>query len=168
MEVDHVPPDPHFVPRTVDIYLPPDASSDFPVAMEVSNKYEIVYLITTYGFVHLYHLESGTCIYTTHISSDTVFVTAVHESTNGIIGVNKKGKILSVHLNERTVIPYIRTILNNADLAFKLASRGDLPGADELFVAQYRQLLAGGQFYEAAKVAANAPRVCFRNLYLKP
>jgi clathrin heavy chain len=161
MEVEHVPPDPHFVPRTVDIYLPPDTSSDFPVAMEVSNKYEIVYLITKYGFIHLYHLESGTCIYTTRISSDTIFVTALHEPTSGIIGVNKEGKILSVHLNEQTVIPYIRTILNNADLAFKLASRGDLPGADNLFMAKYRQLLADGQSYEAATVAANAPRVCF-------
>jgi clathrin heavy chain len=163
MEVDHVPPDPHFVTRTVDIFLLPEAADDFPVAMEVSKKYGIVYLITKCGFISLYHLDSGTCIYSTRISNDTIFVTAAHESTNGIICVSKEGQILSVHLNEQTIIPYIRTILNNSELAFKLASTGDLPGAGDLFVAQYQQLLEDYQFYEAAKVAANAPRVSVRN-----
>ena len=31
--------------------------------MQVSKKNAVVYLITKYGYVHLYDIESGTCIY---------------------------------------------------------------------------------------------------------
>ncbi|KAF8327725.1 uncharacterized protein EI90DRAFT_2927769, partial [Cantharellus anzutake] len=114
---------------------------------------------TTAGFIHLYDLETGTCIYMNRISGETVFVTAEHEATNGIIGVNKQGPVLSVSADEQTVIPYILTILNNTELVVKLASRANLPGADELYVQQYQQLFASGQYSEAAKIAANSPRV---------
>ncbi len=53
----------------------------------------MVYLITKFGYVHLYDLETGTCIYMNRISGETIFVTAVHEASSGIIGVNRKGQV---------------------------------------------------------------------------
>jgi clathrin heavy chain len=159
VEIDHTAPDPPFVKKAVDVYFSPEATNDFPVAMQVSKKHGIVYLVTKYGFIHLYDLESGACVYMNRISGETIFVTAEHEATNGIIGVNKKGQVLSVNVDEQTIIPYILSILNNTDLAFKLASRGNLPGADDLYIKQYQQLFQTGQYGEAAKVAANSPRV---------
>jgi len=53
----------------------------------------VIYLITKYGYIHLYDLESGVCIYMNRISAETIFVTAPHEATSGIIGVNKKGQV---------------------------------------------------------------------------
>lgn len=141
------------------MYFPPEATNDFPVAMQVSKKHGIIYLVTKYGFIHLYDLETGACVYMNRISGETIFVTAEHEATNGIIGVNKKGQVLSVNVDEQTIIPYILTTLNNTELAFKLASRANLPGADDLYVKQYQQLFQSGQFGEAAKIAANSPRV---------
>ncbi|KAF5329324.1 hypothetical protein D9619_008912 [Psilocybe cf. subviscida] len=102
-------------------------------------------------------LESGACIYMSRISGETIFVTAEHDATNGIIDVNKKGQVLSVNVDKQTIIPYILQTLNNTDLAFKLASRANLPGADDLYVQQYQSLFQAGQFGEAAKVAANSP-----------
>lgn len=127
--------------------------------MQVSKKHGIIFLVTKYGFIHLYDLDSGACVYMNRISGDTIFVTAEHESSNGIIGVNKKGQVLSVSVDEQTIIPYILTTLNNTELAFKLASRANLPGADDLYIKQYQQLFSSGQYSEAAKVAANSPRV---------
>jgi clathrin heavy chain len=40
-----------------------------------------------------------------------------------------------------------------------LASRGGLPGADDLYVARFNQLFSTGNFGEAAKIAATSPRV---------
>jgi clathrin heavy chain len=54
------------------------------------------------------------------------------------------------------------TTLNNTELAFELASRANLPGADDLYIKQYQQLFSSGQYNEAAKVAANSPRVCLK------
>ncbi|KAI0080182.1 clathrin heavy chain 1 [Panus rudis PR-1116 ss-1] len=162
VEIDHQAPDPPFTKKAVDVYFPPEATNDFPVAMQVSKKHGIVYLVTKYGFIHLYDLESGACIYMNRISGETIFVTAEHEASNGIIGVNKKGQVLSVSVDEQTIIPYILNTLNNTELAFKLASRGDLPGADDLYIKQYQNLFQSGQFSEAAKVAANSPRGILR------
>lgn len=51
--------------------------------------------------------------------------------------------------------------MQNTELALKLASRGGLPGADDLYVGRFNQLFSTGAFTEAAKVAANSPRVCY-------
>ncbi|KAL7409328.1 clathrin heavy chain 1 [Mrakia frigida] len=162
VEVDHTAPNPPFPKKAVDVFFPPEAANDFPVAMQISEKHGIIYLVTKYGFIHLYDLESGTCIYMNRISGETIFATAEHESTGGIIGVNRQGQVLSVGLDENNVIPYILQTLNNTDLAIKLASRANLPGADDLYVQQYRNLFQAGQYNEAAKIAANSPRGILR------
>ena len=59
----------------------------------MSEKYGVVYLITKYGYVHLYDIESGVCVYMNRISAETIFVTAPHEPSHGIIGVNRKGQV---------------------------------------------------------------------------
>ncbi|KAG8907666.1 hypothetical protein FRB99_002744 [Tulasnella sp. 403] len=162
VEIDHTPPNTPFAKKAVDVYFPKEAANDFPVSMQVSKKHGVVYLITKYGFIHLYDLESGANIYMNRISGDTIFVTAEHDATNGIIGVNKKGQVLSVNVDDSTVVPYILSTLNNPELAFKMASRANLPGADELYLKQFQHLFASGQYAEAAKIAANSPRGILR------
>ena len=73
----------------------------------MSEKHGVAYLITKYGYVHLYDIESGVCIYMNRISAETIFVTAPHEPSNGIIGVNRKGQVLSVSVDEENIINYI-------------------------------------------------------------
>lgn len=71
---------------------------------QIGTKHGVIYLITKYGYFHMYDLESGVCIYMNRISAETIFVTAAHESTSGIIGVNKKGQVhTSVHTTLKTV-----------------------------------------------------------------
>ena len=130
--------------------------------MQVSKKHGIIFLFTKFGFIHLYDLETGACVYMNRISGETIFVTAEHEATNGIIGVNRKGQVLSVSVDETAIVPYILGTLNNTELAFKLASRANLPGADDLYIQQYQALFQSGQYNEAAKIAANSPRGILR------
>merc|ERR1719167_1981090 len=122
-----------FQKKAVDVFFPPEAQNDFPVAMQVSQKYGVVYLITKYGYVHLYDIESGVCIYMNRISAETIFVTAPHEPSHGIIGVNRKGQVLSVSVDEENIISYINGNLQNPDMALRFAVRNNLGGADELF-----------------------------------
>lgn len=148
--------------KAVDVFFPPEAANDFPVAMQISEKYDIIYLITKFGYIHLYDIETGTCIYMNRISADTIFVTAAYEPTSGIIGVNRKGQVLSVCVDEENIIAYITNTLQNPDLALKIAARNNLPGADELFIRKFNTLFTAGQYAEAAKVAANAPKGILR------
>ncbi|VDK49477.1 unnamed protein product [Anisakis simplex] len=151
-----------FQKKQVDVYYPAEAAADFPVAMQAAPKHGIVYLVTKYGYVHLYDIETGTCIYMNRISSDTIFVTTEYTATEGIMGVNRKGQVLSVSVDEQNMIPYVTQTLQNPDLALKLAVRCDLPGAEELFVRKFNLLFGNGNYSEAAKVAATAPQGILR------
>ncbi|XP_075219017.1 clathrin heavy chain [Lycorma delicatula] len=151
-----------FSKKAVDVFFPAEAHNDFPVAMQVSAKYDVIYLITKYGYIHLYDIETATCIYMNRISGDTIFVTAPHEASGGIIGVNRKGQVLSVSVEEDNIIPYITTVLQNPDLALRIAVRNNLAGAEDLFVRKFNALFQSGQYTEAAKVAANAPKGILR------
>lgn len=108
VEIGHQAPNPPFHKKAVDVFFPPEATNDFPVAMQVSQKNGIVYLVTKFGFIHLYELETGACIYMNRISGETIFTTAEYELLSGIIGVNRKGQVLSVSVDEDTIVPYIQ------------------------------------------------------------
>ncbi|XP_019489711.1 PREDICTED: clathrin heavy chain 2, partial [Hipposideros armiger] len=151
-----------FVKKAVDVFFPPEAQTDFPVAMQIGSKHGVIYLITKYGYLHMYDLESGVCIYMNRISADTIFVTAPHEPTSGIIGVNKKGQVLSVCVEEDNIVNYVTNVLQNPELGLRLAIRSNLAGAEELFVRKFNMLFAQGNYAEAAKVAACTPKGILR------
>ncbi|KAF2671232.1 clathrin heavy chain [Microthyrium microscopicum] len=156
VEVDHKAPNPTFAKKTVDIYFPAEATSDFPVALQVSDKYKVIYMVTKYGFIHLYDLETGTCIFMNRISSETIFTTCSDSQSAGILAINRKGQVLAVSIDEANIVPYL---LQNAnvDLAISLASRAGLPGAESLYDQKFTTLMNSQQYFEAAKVAANSP-----------
>ncbi|OAJ39008.1 hypothetical protein, variant [Batrachochytrium dendrobatidis JEL423] len=162
IEIDHKEGTPVFQKRAVDVFFPPEAVNDFPVAMQVSQKYDIIFLVTKYGFIHLYDLETGVCIYMNRISGDTIFVTADLDATSGIIGVNRKGQVLSVSIDEENTIPYILNTLRNSELAYRIATRNNLPGADGLVVDRFNHCLQTGNYSEAAKIAATSPKAILR------
>lgn len=61
-------------------------------------------------------------------------------------------KVLSVSVDEETIIQYITTVMQNPDLALRIATRNNLAGAEELFVRKFNTLFQNGSYAEAAKV----------------
>ncbi|KAL9057613.1 MAG: hypothetical protein Q9162_002228 [Coniocarpon cinnabarinum] len=158
VEIDHNTNNPTFPKKAVDLYFPPEATNDFPVALQVSQRYSVAYVVTKYGFIHLYDIESGTCLFMNRISNETIFVTTADSESAGMVGINRKGQVLSVSVDEDNVIPYLLNNPANGELAYKLASRAGLPGADNLYQQRFDNLWNSGQYSEAAKIAANSPR----------
>ena len=108
-----------FPKKVVEVLFAPDAPTDFPVAMQPSKKYNVFYLFTKMGYVHVYDMETGALIFMARMSSETVFASAVHHASSGIIAINKKGQVFSVSIDESNVVSYVNIKLNNPDLAFK-------------------------------------------------
>ncbi|CAF4296676.1 unnamed protein product, partial [Rotaria sordida] len=65
-----------FQKKAIDVQFPAEAPNDFPVAMQTSAKHGVIYLVTKYGYVHVFDIESGTLIYVNRISACTMFVKA--------------------------------------------------------------------------------------------
>eukprot|EP00122_Pirum_gemmata_P010411 Pgem_evm1s9626 len=151
-----------FEKKAVNLFFPPEFQNDFPVAMQCSDELGVTYVITKFGYVHVFDVETASCIYTNRISEEAIFCTAPHSSTKGIIGISKKGRVLSVSLDEQTVIPFLQNELRNQQLAVRFALRNNMGGADDVFVRRFNDLFNSGQYQEAAQVAAQAPRGVLR------
>lgn len=162
IEIDHREGNPTYQKRVSEIIFPPEAASDFPVSLQIDNKHEAVYVVTKFGFLHIYDLITGACIFSDRISGETIFVTTEYRAASGLMGVNRKGQVLSVALDESTLVPYCMNQLGNVELALRLASKNNLPGADELFVTRFDQLMHSGAYGEAAKLAARSPKGLLR------
>uniref|UniRef100_A0AAQ4S2B2 Clathrin heavy chain n=1 Tax=Gasterosteus aculeatus aculeatus TaxID=481459 RepID=A0AAQ4S2B2_GASAC len=93
-----------FAKKAVDVFFPPEAQTDFPVAMQV----------------------------------------------------------LSVCVEEENLVNYATNVLQNPDLALRMAVRSNLAGAEEIFARKFNTLFAQGSYSEATKVAASAPKGVLR------
>ncbi|KAH8096034.1 hypothetical protein JL720_3378 [Aureococcus anophagefferens] len=130
----------------VAIPVPADAPNDFPVSMVPSPKHDVVYMVTKMGYLYLFDCLSGKALYRrARITTDTVFVTCGVSATGGLLGITaRKGQLLQVSLNEQTLVPYVVSTLRDNALGIALASRLNLPGADDLYVSEFNRLLGGG------------------------
>lgn len=154
IEIDHPEGNPPFQKKLVDIYFPADAASDFPISLQALNTYGIIYILTKYGFIHLYDIETGTNLFVNRISSDPVFTASAYNEGTGIIAINKAGQVLSVEVAREKIVPYVLEKLSNVSLALALSLRGGFPGAENLFQQQFQNFLNQGDYTNAAKVAA--------------
>jgi clathrin heavy chain len=74
----------------------------------------------------------------------------------------RRGQVLLGTVNADALVPFVSGQLQNLDLAMALARRGNLPGAEGLVVQQFQRLYAGGQYKEAAELAAESPQGALR------
>ena len=81
------------VKRQAELFFPPEFADDFPVAMQISERYGLVYVITKLGLLFVYDLTSASAVYRNRISPDPIFLTANSDSTGGFYAINKCGPL---------------------------------------------------------------------------
>ena len=141
---------------------------DFPVVMQVVENYGLIFLITNAGFLYIYELTKLALIFRCKISDDSCIASARNSKTGGIYVINKKGKLISVNVDNNNLLPYIMNYGKNIDdvsgLSLKLASRFSLPGAEKIFMANFKNHFSQGNYQEAARAARDAPNDLLRNV----
>eukprot|EP00850_Spirogloea_muscicola_P021740 SM000260S09936 [mRNA] locus=s260:121843:132691:+ [translate_table: standard] len=162
IELGAQPGKPGFSKKQADLFFPPDFADDFPVAMQISGKYSLIYVITKLGLLFVYDLETATAVYRNRISPDPIFLTADAPDVGGFYAVNRRGQVLLATVNTSTIIPFVSGQLNNLDLAVNLAKRGNLPGAEQLVVQRFQELFSQMKYKEAAELAADSPQGVLR------
>ncbi|MCD7452853.1 Clathrin heavy chain, partial [Datura stramonium] len=162
IELGAQPGKPSFSKKQADLFFPPDFADDFPVAMQISHKYGLIYVITKLGLLFVYDLETATAVYRNRISPDPIFLTSEASSIGGFYAINRRGQVLLATVNEATIVPFVSGQLNNLELAVNLAKRGNLPGAENLVVQRFQELFAQTKYKEAAELAAESPQGILR------
>ncbi|KAJ6670981.1 CLATHRIN HEAVY CHAIN RELATED [Salix viminalis] len=162
IELGAVPGKPSFSKKQADLFFPPDFADDFPVSMQISQKYGLIYVITKQGLLFVYDLETASAVYRNRISPDPIFLTTDASSVGGFYAVNRRGQVLLATVNEATIVPFVSGQLNNLELAVNLAKRGNLPGAENLVVQRFQELFSQSKYKEAAELAAESPQGILR------
>lgn len=101
------------------------------------------------------------------MTDSVIFAHCKNPKTGGLICINRNGQILAINADENNLVNFVinncKHIQDNVGLAFKMAQKFALPGADQLFNAQFNRLLGVGDYAGAAKVARDAPGTLLRN-----
>ncbi|CAG8455390.1 6922_t:CDS:2 [Acaulospora morrowiae] len=124
-EMDHREENPVVPDKVVDIFYQRDNTNDFLISIQVNKKYDLIFLLTKGGYVQLFDLRTGMCIYVTNISFTTVFTSA--PDVGGVVAINRAGQILSVVIDETYIVTHILDNLNDRGLAVRFAKKNDLP-----------------------------------------
>ena len=149
-----------------EIQLAPDAPGDFPMIVQAVNKYGLIFVITKAGYFYMYEASRAALVYRQKITQELVVCSVRNATTDGMIAINKAGQVLAINVDENNLVPYVMNaqhIPDNKNVAFKLASRYSLPGADEVFLQQFQMALASSDYAQAARVAQGAPGALLRN-----
>ena len=88
--------------KNAELFFPAEFADDFPVAMQISDKYGLVYVITKLGLLFVYDLETATAVYRNRISPDPIFLTAPAPGIGGFYAINRSSSsepLTSWHLS---------------------------------------------------------------------
>jgi clathrin heavy chain len=82
-----------FSKKQVEIQFAAESNADFPIAMQSSAEHGVIFMVTKQGFVQMFDVETGVCIYVLRVSTETIFITAEHQALNGFLGINRESSI---------------------------------------------------------------------------
>ncbi|CAH1800893.1 unnamed protein product [Owenia fusiformis] len=97
-----------------------DGRFDFPISLQVSTTYGLLFMVSKYGTFYLYDLETACCIFWVRISDDVVFSTTPTSNQDGILGVSRNGQIIRVDLKKQMLVSYVRKICRKSNIADRL------------------------------------------------
>jgi len=91
MEIGNPAPNAQKFKISVDMAMAPDAPGDFPVIMQVSPKFGLIFVITKFGYFFMYEASKGALIYRQRLTDQLVFASVRNMATDGMICINKAG-----------------------------------------------------------------------------
>ena len=92
------------------------------------------------GLLFVYDVQHLTPVFRQRISADPVFLACAAPSFGGAYVITRRGSILRVDVNHDTMVPFVAQSLKNVDLAIRLATQAELPGAEPLFQQKFEQV----------------------------
>ncbi|KRZ70442.1 Clathrin heavy chain 1 [Trichinella papuae] len=142
-----------FVKKAISFSFPHGRRDDFPVAMQANDKYGILFVMTSYGYLHVFDVNESICLYE-GIFTNSPIVSSTAYMHSGIVCVNDKGHILTAVVDEKEIISCLCIALKNKSTVLKFARRCNFPGAEGLFACEFWELCNNGEYYKAAELAA--------------
>jgi hypothetical protein len=149
-------------PQAVPYVTSAGTAEDFPAALVVANRHDMVWLVSKQGYVFLFDLFTAKAVCRAKVSQTPLFAAVQHAASDGVLAVARGGQVLLLRVKDEALLPYITIQLNDAELAAALAARLNLAGCEELYAREFHQLLVAGKVSAAIELAVKAPNRALR------
>lgn len=93
---------------------------DFTVSLHVSIKYGLLFMITKYGYLYLCDMETAACLCCNKISNYIMFTSTLNTDTQGIMGVNRGGQVLTMGIKKDGLVSHVRDKVKKTSQADRL------------------------------------------------
>lgn len=136
---------------------------DFPVSLIPDNRHGSLFLLSKDGYLCLFEIQSGKCIYQKQASAATMFASCEHLD-GGVVAVDQSGRVSHFAIDRKAIVPYIVQQMQDLDLGIAMAKRYDLEGAGQYFKQQFDRLMQTQRYQEAMELAASSPQGILRTV----
>lgn len=136
---------------------------DHPLFLRGKEKYGFLYMFSKQGNVTLVDIYSGLLIYQGPISGEMVFAVGTcyeggtFSDTHDFIGITTDGRCYGIGVDKVNLVNYIMTKRSQPDVAYAIALRTGIRGADSLFQQKLDGYISQYQWNEAAELIKIAP-----------
>lgn len=154
-----------YEPKRIPITLRgPNADKDFPLFIEFSKRFEFITIFSKFGNYAVYDVATGLEIIAP-TGGKPIFASAGrmvdnNDEINGqpiiAIAVSSTGEVLNLIADSKAFVPYVNHTLRQHDLAFRLATKAKLGGAEDLFREQFDRMFNSRNYMEAAQLVLSS------------
>jgi len=107
------------------------AGNDFPVLMDILDRFGVIFLATNSGNLFIFEITKGILIFKCKVSEDSLLFSAHNSTTGGMMYINKSGKLLGVDVDRNNLIPFIMNFCKNVpgvmEVITRMSARFNLP-----------------------------------------
>lgn len=131
------------------------AGGDFPVAMNVSDRHKLLFIVSSRGKCVMMDIFTGVTVFDHQFTSAVVFCGAADSKMGGVVVVNNEGSVIRLSPDDSTIIDSVKH--QNPGLALRIASTANLGGVDDLFRQQLEACFRSNDIEGAVRCCLRAP-----------
>ncbi|GFO29671.1 clathrin heavy chain 1 [Plakobranchus ocellatus] len=92
---------------------------DFPISVEISVDYGLLFVVTKYGYLYICDMETAMCLCCTRVAVDVTFAAVLNTNTQGLLAITRGGQVITVDIKKDGFISYLREQVRTAYRANK-------------------------------------------------
>lgn len=87
---------------------------DFPISLQISVDYGLLFVITKYGYLYMCDMETAMCLCCTRVAIDVIFAAALNTNSQGILAITRGGQVITVDIKKDGFISFLREQVKTA------------------------------------------------------
>jgi len=139
-------------------------AGDFPVSIHCDNTNGTLFILTHKGLLIAVEMTNAKVFFANQTSKMIASCVNRDEEAGGIVTVDGTGRVGHFFLEKKNVVKFICETLNDLQTGLRMATRYNLPGADQYMEKQFNVLMNSQRYEEAMRMTARSPQGALRTV----